>query len=299
MSHSPTTDDSWTVGQLLSWTAKWLAQRGSESARLDAEVLLSHVRGCPRIALYTTFEDLVSLDQRKRFRDLVRRRGNGEPVAYLVGTKEFFSLNFNVSPSVLVPRPETEGLVVRVLDVCKEALPETSAPAIVDVGTGSGAIAVTLAKHLDCASISASDISEDALRQARENAHLHHVDDRITFIKSDLLDDAHLTGPWDIIVSNPPYVRSDEFEGLPNSVRCFEPRQALVGGPTGVEIISRLIHQACACLKVGGWLLIEIGPNVHDAMQQILANTSGLEQGPIIHDLAGRPRIVQAKKIEM
>ena len=299
MSHSPTTDDSWTVGQLLSWTAKWLAQRGSESARLDAEVLLSHVRGCPRIALYTTFEDLVSLDQRKRFRDLVRRRGNGEPVAYLVGTKEFFSLNFNVSPSVLVPRPETEGLVVRVLDVCKEALPETSAPAIVDVGTGSGAIAVTLAKHLDCASISASDISEDALRQARENAHLHHVDDRITFIKSDLLDDAHLTGPWDIIVSNPPYVRSDEFEGLPNSVRCFEPRQALVGGPTGVEIISRLIHQACACLKVGGWLLIEIGPHVHDAMQQILANTSGLEQGPVIQDLAGRPRIVQAKKKEM
>ena len=296
MSHTPATDDSWTIGQLLSWTTEWLDQRGSDSARLDAEVLLAHVLGCPRISLYTSFEDVVSLDQRKQFRDLVRRRGNGEPVAYLVGTKEFFSLNFNVSPSVLVPRPETEGLVVRVLDVCKETFSETHMPTIIDVGTGSGAIAVTLAKHLAQASISASDISEDALRQARENARQHHVDDRITFIQCDLLDDPELMRPWDIIVSNPPYVRLDEFGGLPESVRCFEPRQALIGGPTGVEIISRLVHQACACLKVGGWLLIEIGPHVHDAVQQVFANTPSLEQGPVIYDLAGQPRIVQAKR---
>ena len=129
-------DTEWTVGRLLTATAEWLGGKGGESPRLDAEVLLANVRGCQRIMLYTAFDEVVADEPRARFRELVRRRGAGEPVAYLVGSREFFSLPFAVSPAVLVPRPETEGLVVRVLDLCKEA----AAPRIVDVGTGQAAV---------------------------------------------------------------------------------------------------------------------------------------------------------------
>ena len=147
-------DEAWTVGRLLKWTTEWLGARGSESARLDSEVLLAHVRSCPRIALYTAFDTPVTDAERARFRELVKRRGEGEPVAYLVGSREFFSLPFAVTKDVLIPRPETEGLVVRTIDLCRDA----SAPRIVDVGTGSGAIAVTLAKHLPRATLVATDI---------------------------------------------------------------------------------------------------------------------------------------------
>ena len=145
-------DAEWTVGRLLTWTAGWLTERGSGTPRLDAEVLLAHVRGCQRIMLYTAFDEVVPEEQRTRFRELVRRRGAGEPVAYLVGGREFFSLPLAVSPAVLVPRPETEGLVVRVIDVCREA----GSPRIVDVGTGSGAIALALARNLPAAGITAT-----------------------------------------------------------------------------------------------------------------------------------------------
>ena len=145
------TEDVWTVGRLLTWTTDWLAGKGSDSPRLDAEVLLAHVRGCPRIALYTAFDDVVDEAGRTRFRGLVKRRGEGEPVAYLVGSREFFSLALAVSPAVLIPRPETEGLVVRAIDLCRHL----ESPRIADVGTGSGAIAVALAKHLPKAHLGA------------------------------------------------------------------------------------------------------------------------------------------------
>ena len=229
-------DDQWTVGRLLAWTAGWLAERGSESPRIDAEVLLAHVRGCQRILLYTAFDEVVAEEPRARFRELVRRRGAGEPVAYLVGGREFFSLPLAVSPAVLVPRPETEGLVVRVIDLCREA----AAPRIVDVGTGSGAIAIAVATHLPRAEVVATDISAAALEVARANAARLGLGERIKFVESDLLAAPELGGPWDVIVSNPPYVREDEFAGLPRDVREHEPRAALVAGPRGVEVIVRL-----------------------------------------------------------
>ena len=201
-------DDVWTVGRLLTWTTEWLGARDSDSPRLDAEVLLAHVRGCPRIALYTAFGTPVSDQERGRFRELVKRRGEGEPVAYLVGSREFFSLPFSVTKDVLVPRPETEGLVVRSIDLCKAA----AAPRIIDVGTGSGAIAVTLATRLPKATIVATDISTAAIAVARANAEHHGVANRITFVQCDLMSDPRAAGPWNVIVSNPPYVREDEFE---------------------------------------------------------------------------------------
>lgn len=285
-------DEPWTVGRLLQWTTGWLTERGSDSPRLDAEVLLAHVRGCQRIQLYTAFDELVADEPRGRFRELVKRRGAGEPVAYLVGGREFYSLPLAVSSAVLVPRPETESLVVRVLDLCRP-LPS---PRIVDVGTGSGAIAIALAKHLPRAELAAGDLSAAALAVARANAERHALADRIEFVESDLLAAAPLAGPWDVIVSNPPYVREDEFAALPRDVREHEPRAALVAGPRGVEVIERLVAESVGRLRPGGWLVLEAGPTIAAEVEGILAATAGLEPGPTLKDLARRPRVFQARR---
>ena len=284
--------DVWTVGRLLTWTTEWLTGRGSESPRLDAEVLLAFVRGCPRIALYTAFDVPVNEEERSRFRGLVKRRGEGEPVAYLVGSREFFSLPFAVSPAVLVPRPETEQLVIRVLDLCQPA----GQPRIIDVGTGSGAIVVTLAKRLPQAEFVATDISPEALAVAGDNAKRHGVADRIAFVECDLLGDPRAAGPWDVIVSNPPYVREDEFDALPRDVRLHEPRTALVSGPTGVEVVGRLAAAAAEKLVPGGWLLMEVGPATAAAAEEIVAAQAALSPEPTLKDMAGLPRIVQARR---
>jgi len=285
-------DDVWTVGRLLTWTTDWLATKGSESPRLEAEVLLAHVRGCQRILLYTAFDTPVADAERARFRALVKRRGEGEPVAYLVGSREFFSLPFAVSPAVLVPRPETEGLVVRVIDLCQGL----DAPRIVDVGTGSGAIAVTAAKRLPRARVVATDISAAALAVAGDNARRHGVAERVEIVECDLLDDPRAAGPWDVVVSNPPYVRDDEFDSLPRDVRLHEPKGALVAGPTGVEVIARLAHQAAERLAAGGWLIVEMGPSVAAAAEAAVAAVEGLRLEPTLKDLAGLARILQARK---
>jgi len=181
---------------------------------------------------------------------------------------------------------------VRVLDLCRGL----AAPRIADVGTGSGAIAVTLARHLPQASLVATDTSPGALEVARDNAARHGVADRVSFVHCDLLDDAQGVGPWDVIVSNPPYVREDEFAALPRDVRDHEPRGALVSGPTGVELVERLADAAAAALVPGGWLVVEIGPAVAAAAEAAFAARPALEPGPTLKDLAGLPRIVQARR---
>jgi len=198
-----------------------------------------------------------------------------------------------VSPAVLIPRPETEGLVIRVLDICQAAGEKTR---IVDVGTGSGAIAVTLAKRMPLAAFVATDISSAALAVARDNATRHGVADRIEFVECDLLDAPAAVGPWNVIVSNPPYVREDEFDALPRDVRLHEPRTALVSGPTGVEVIGRLAAAAAKSLVPGGWLLVEVGPSTATAAEQVVATHSELVPEPTLKDLAGLPRIVQARR---
>lgn len=285
-------ETEWTVGRLLTWTTGWLGERGSESPRVDAEVLLAHVRDCQRIMLYTAFNEVVPEPERARLRELVRRRGAGEPVAYLVGGKEFFSLPLAVSAAVLVPRPETEGLVVRGIDLCKQV----ERPRIVDVGTGSGAVAIALAKHLPQAEITATDRSAAALAVARANLRRHGLEDRVRLHEADLLADPALAGPWDVIVSNPPYVRDDEFAGLPRDVRDHEPREALVAGPRGVEVIERLAIEAAERLVAGGWLVLEAGPGVAAEVEEILRGVAGLEPQPTLKDLAGLPRIFQARR---
>jgi release factor glutamine methyltransferase len=293
-------NETWTVGRLLQWTTDYLKSRGADTPRLDAEVLLAEALGCKRIELYTAFEEVPKDEQRTAFREFVRRRAEGSPVAYLVGRREFYSLNFKVGPGVLVPRPETELLVVAVLDSAKarqkDGQPEAGPLAIADVGTGSGILAVCAAKYLRTARITAIDTSRAALAIAAENAAAHNVADRIDFLDSDLFAAVPPEQKFDFVLSNPPYVSTAEATKLPRDVKDFEPPEALVAGPRGTEVIERLIPQAAERLTVGGHLLIEISPMIHDSVQKLLAAESRLEPGPTIKDLARLPRVVQAKR---
>lgn len=290
------TVEPWTVGRLLTWTTDYLKGHGSESPRLDAEVLLAHALGRQRIELYTTFDELPADEPRAAFRDLVRRRAEGTPVAYLVGRKEFYSLPFRVTPDVLIPRPETELLVVEVLDLVKTLSPRPPEVTVADVGTGSGIIAVCLAKHVPTCRVTAIDISPPALSIAQENAKQHGVADRIEFVESDLFGAVPAEQQFDFIVSNPPYVTTAEMDKLAVDVRKYEPRGALEAGPRGTEVIERLITQAAERLRSGGHLLIEIGPAIHDAACALLAADTRLELGPTIKDLARLPRVIQARR---
>ena len=229
----------WTVGRLLQWTTDFLKCHGADAARLDAEVLLAQSLGCRRIDLYTAFSEIPAEPQRAAFRDLVRRRAEGMPVAYLVGRREFYSLSFRVGPGVLIPRPETELLVIALLDLAKTrpAMPL----AIADVGSGSGVIAVCAAKNLPGCRVTALDISPAALAIAAANAADHGVADRVEFLQSDLLAAVPPQRRFDFIVSNPPYVSVAEFEQLAAEIKKFEPREALLAGPRGTEVIERLL----------------------------------------------------------
>ena len=285
----------WTVGRLLQWTTDYLKGRGADSPRLDAEVLLASALGCRRIELYTAFEEVPGDERRTAFRELVRRRAEGTPVAYLVGRREFYSLSFRVGPGVLIPRPETELLVVALLDLAK-GLPSGTPLAIADLGTGSGILAVCAAKHLPNARVTATDISPAALEIAAANAAEHGVAQRIELVQGDLLVAVPPQQRFDFILSNPPYVSTAELEKLSREVKDYEPREALVAGPRGTEVIERLVPQAAERLNPGGHLLVEISPMIHDAVRALLAADPRLEPGPTIKDLARLPRVVQAKK---
>ena len=288
--------NAWTIGRLLTWTTDYLKQQGAASPRLDAEVLLAAARGCERISLYTAYDQIADEDTRSVFREHVRRRAAGEPVAYLVGHREFFSLSFQVTRDVLIPRPETEHLVIEVLDLLKKR-PADEAPArVADVGTGSGAIAVSVAKHAANCRVTALDLSAEALEVARGNADRHRVADRIEFVLSDLLTAIPPAEPFDLIASNPPYVSESEWDRLPPDVRNYEPRSALVGGPTGSETIARLIPQAAERLRPGGWLLLEISPMTETAVHRLLGQDGHFTALPTVKDLAGLPRVVKAQR---
>ena len=302
------TDAPWTIGRLLTWTADFLRERGADSPRLDAEVLLAHARGCPRIALYTAFDEPASEELRTQFRELVKQRAAGKPVAYLVGHREFFSLSLDVTPDVLIPRPETEELVVRALDLLKEPRPADSetgdaaqrrpqgAPRVLDVGTGSGAIAVCLAKQHPTAQVTAVDVSPAALAVARRNAEKHDVAQRIEFLESDLLAAVDAGVQFDLIASNPPYVTTAEMAQLDGDVRNYEPHLALDGGEQGTAVIERLIAQAAPRLAPGGWLLMELSPMIAARVEQLLDTAPGLQRRETLKDSNGLARVAQAQR---
>lgn len=288
---SPTpAGDVWTVKRILDWTIPHLKSHGSESPRLDAEILLAHARGCPRIQLYTNYDDPLTDTQRATMRDLVKRRAAAEPVAYLVGHREFFGLDFRVTKDVLIPRPDTETLVVDAI----ETLKPQAAPRVLDIGTGSGCIAISLAVNCPNAEVTAIDLSQAALNIARENSEKHNVADRIRWLHGDLFAPLTTAEQFDLIASNPPYIASAEIETLAADVRLHEPRSALDGGPDGLDVVRRLIADAPQHLVSQGKLLIEISGEQAGAVTQLLAANGHYDDIAVLKDMAKQPRVVRA-----
>lgn len=287
------TAETWTIGRLLTWTADYLKKQGADSPRLDAEVLLAFARGCQRIELYTAFGEIADEKLRGQFRELVRQRALGKPVAYLVGRREFYSISFRVTPDVLIPRPETEFVVIEVLDRIK-GLGEA---AVADIGTGSGAIAVSVAKHAPRARVTAVDLSPAALEVARRNIADQGVGDRVECLQGDLLEPLPAGSQFDVIASNPPYVSDAEYAGLAREVKDHEPRLALVGGPTGAELIARLIADAADRVRLGGYLIFEISPMILERVKELAAADARWRLATVVKDLAGFPRVVTLQRI--
>jgi release factor glutamine methyltransferase len=274
-----------TAGDVLQAARTRLAST-SQYPRRDAELILAHVLGCDPTALLTHPERPLSAKEAEQFETLLRRRLASEPVQYLTGEQEFFGLLFEVSPDVLIPRPETEHLVEAVL----ERFNREANPRIVDVGTGSGAIAVAIAHAIPRSRVTAVDLYPAALEIARRNAERHGVIDRVTLLQSDLLAAARST-KFDVVVSNPPYIADGEV--LEVQVANYEPRPALFAGPTGLEVYERLIPQASTILKPRGWLMMEIGFGQQPALQTLLGGWSKVS---FVSDLQGIARVVQAQK---
>ncbi len=296
-STSTTQSDPWTILRLLQWTTEHLKKSGSPSPRLDAEVLLAYARGCERIALYTAFAEEPDETVKAKFREVVKRRAQGEPVAYLVGKKEFYSLPFQVSKDCLIPRGETEHVVVECLDRAKPILAAepTKHFNIVDVCTGSGCIAVSVAKHLPQCTITAIDLSPDAVVIAKANVEQHQLTDRVSVVESNLMDTVP-DNSVDFVLSNPPYVSEAEYAKLDKTVREHEPRMALVGGATGMEIIEQLASQAAKKMVANGWFICELSPMIADQVESLMASTNQWTNITIVKDLARLKRLVVAQR---
>ncbi|MBC7793308.1 MAG: peptide chain release factor N(5)-glutamine methyltransferase [Clostridia bacterium] len=279
----------WTIERILKVTQEYFASKRIESARLDAELLLVHVIKVPRITLYTNFDRPLQQAEVDAYRALVKRRGNHEPVAYIMGVREFYGRSYEVTRDVLVPRPETEHLVDAVLEwVRKNGI---DSPRIIDVGTGSGAIAVTLASELPEASVTAVDISEAALAVARGNAAA--LSASVEFITSDLLAGVASQQQYDVIVANLPYIGENERASLPAAVRDHEPAVALFSGADGLDAIRRLAREAIPSLATSGLLALEIGCGQSAILRNGLPKL-GWKGVTVRADLAGHARVLMA-----
>lgn len=257
---------------LLDWTTGYFEDAEIENPRLNAEVLLGNVLGLERIMLYARFDRQLDPQQRSEFRELVRKRAEHCPLQYLLGEIEFYERDFKVTPAVLIPRPETELVV----DKCLEKLPdEDEAYRIADVGTGSGVIAVTLAVERSSAQVIATDFSAEALEVAAENARRHGVKDRVGLFQGDLTDPVKEAlekagKKLHLLVSNPPYIPSDQVEELAPEVRDHEPRRALDGGQDGLDYVRKLVENAGSLLEGGGWLVLELSEGQADSVRDLL-----------------------------
>jgi release factor glutamine methyltransferase len=291
MTH-PEVAERWSVGRLIAWTTDYLKRKGSESPRLDAEVLLANVLEWSRVQLYTRFEEEIGDRERARFRDLVRRRSEGCPVAYLVGRKEFFSMALTVTPAVLIPRPDSEFVVVEFLAAFKGV----ASPRVVDVGTGSGCLALACAQAHKSARVIAIDVSPEALDVARRNAEALGLTDRVSFREGHLLEPVRNEGPFDAILSNPPYIKSAIVPTLEPGVRDYEPHVALDGGADGLRVVAPLIEQAVPLLRQGGMILLEIGSDQEADVRGLLAAQGELTVAPTVRDHAHHPRVLKATK---
>lgn len=286
-----TAPQNWTVKSILHWMKDDFLKRGIESPRLDAEILLARALGCSRVNLYMDLEKPLRPEELKEVRGLVERRRNREPIAYILGTKEFYGRSFAVTPAVLIPRPDTETLVEAMLGYLDEA----SVDSVLDLCSGSGAIGLTLAAERANLRIVLADVSESAMEVAKLNAAALGVEGRVVFETGDLSDALRNESPFQLVACNPPYLKTEELAGLAPDVRDHEPSLALVGGDDGLAFYRRLAEQSARLVLEGGRLFLEVGFGQAGAVSELLS-ANGFERVAIHQDLAGVERVVELKR---
>jgi release factor glutamine methyltransferase len=281
--------------QALAAAIKQLDDSAVGSPRMNGEVLLMFTLGCDRAYLYSHPERELSSEEESRYEEAVERRASGYPSQYITGHQEFWGLDLIVTPAVLIPRPETEHIVEVVLEIARAADYNVQAgrPKLVDVGTGSGAIALALAKELPAAEVLAVDVSSTALEIARANAARLQLQSRVNFREGDVLEAVVSDASFDFVISNPPYVALSEADKVQDVVKKYEPKVAVFAGEHGLDIIRRLIPQALEALRPGGYLVMEIGYSMSEAVMSIM---DAFEDVHAVPDLAGIPRVVVGRK---
>lgn len=288
-----------TIGGVLKHTQETLAAAGVPEPEADAQVLVAYVLGVDRLNLFLDMDRFLTSTEEKTLAGLIRERTKREPIQYILGEQEFWSLSFRVTSGVLIPRPETEIMVEAVLNTVKKQGIPPDGLTILDLCTGSGILAVVLARELPGADIYAVDISKEALFVAMENARRHKVSDPITFLQGDLFAPLADQGvSFDLIVSNPPYIPREMFPGLLPEVRDYEPRLALDGGPDGLDVIRKIIIQSAAHLKVGGWFFLEIGDGQGVEVLKEFERRKAFGNVSIIRDYCGIDRVVCARRLD-
>ena len=292
-------NEIWTIGRILKWTENFFKEKGIESPRLDAEVLLGHVLEKERIYLYVHFDEPLQPQELADYREAIKQRIRRVPVAYIIGKREFMGLTFHVTEDTLVPRPDTEILVQAAI----ERLKKMDGKRFADIGTGTGAICLSVLHYLPQATADTVDISEAARKVAEENAEALDVKGRVTFYTGDLLaplasQDGAASGKarYDAILSNPPYIPDADIEGLAPEVRCKEPRTALSGGADGLDFYRRLVADSPALLKDDGFIAVEVGIHQAQAVAKMAVESGSFVRTEIIKDYGGIERVVVAWK---
>lgn len=281
--------EHWTVQRVIQWTKEHFQKKGLDNPRLEAEILLAHLLGIDRMGLYLNYDRPLKAEELTVYREMIQRRQAGEPPAYIVGSKEFWSLSFAVNPECLIPRPETEHLVEEAVRIGRGLEPPLR---VLEIGHGCGAVAIALAKELDQAEIVATDISAGACSLAQENAAAHGVTGRVRFVLGDLFPVGEK--PFSLICSNPPYIPTAEVLALAPEVRYYEPLTALDGGEDGLSFFRRIAQGTPAFLVAGGWLLLEMGQGQAPQVEAILKE-QGFAQIDLIPDYAGIKRVIRAQ----
>ena len=287
-------EESWTIGKLIKWTTAYLSEKGIDTPRLDGEILLAHILKTDRTHLYMNLDQPLNVNELAFFRELVKRRAKREPIQYITGRQEFWSLEFKVSPKILIPRPDTELLVEEGVRELSKTFPETARPEVLDIGTGSGALAAALAKELTGAKVTGTDISPEAVALARENIESNGLSANASILEGDLF--LPVEGrKFHLIVSNPPYILHADLEGLQPEVSHYEPLSALDGGVDGLDYYRKIIPQAPRHLFPGGWLMVEHGEGQSEEVVKIFEDTAKFENIEEVKDLAGVLRVVKGK----
>jgi release factor glutamine methyltransferase len=304
--------EPWTVLAILRWSTDYFRTNEVSEPRTSAEVLLAHTLDASRLDLYLHYDQPLNSDELARFKALVVRRRAGEPVAYLTGHREFWSLDFRVTPAVLIPRPETETLVAAALEAARGEIkhvggggegriapPPSPSPLWgVDVGVGSGAVVIALAKELPRMTWVGLDLSGPALAVAQDNARRHEVAGRVHFLQADLLTALKPRAALALLVANLPYVPRPEWERLPREIKAFEPQAALRGGEDGLDLLRPFIRQAHPYIQAGGWVLLEVGDQQAPQVAGLLSATGAYDRIETIPDFHGIPRVVRARRLK-